>query len=251
VDEDDTDLTSAGHRGVRRYSPNRLLINLMRLKRAAMVKTADFTLMTAEFGGERITFQPWLTLRVVRRDRIVSCGVYQQAFPRDESEAGPLLPDVAWRRTEWDRARDVERIDATPDKGAYLVGDEQVDSQVRFGRLADQPRLAAVLQESIEALAGGVRVVGLARPDAEWEQLRVSVLADELALTVEYAPWLAQSDAVESWAEVWLSLFESLDDTGVVAPDGDVIASYDDSFAELVAQVRRFPQPVVGSLRPR
>ena len=236
----------AGDRDTRRYVPTQLVIDPGSLKRAAVAKTADFSLLTAAFGGERVTFEPWVSLRLVERDKIVSWGVYQPAFPPGEPEEGdPVLPDVAWRRAEWDKFRDRERLRAAPDKAAYLLGGAQIDSRIRFARLAERPRLEIALRESIELLASGVRIVGMRREDVAWQNLRVCVLADELVLNLDYSPWMARSGEIESWAERWSTLVDSLDDIGTTAPDSDITVSYPPSYEELVAEVRRFPQPDV------
>ena len=236
----------AGDRGTRRYVPRRLLINPAVLRRAAVVKTADFPVMSAEFGGEQFTFEPWLSLRLVQRDRIVSWAAYQPGWPLGEREAGEPLPlDVAWRRVEWDKRMDVVRVRAAPDKGAYLRSDTQIDSRIRFGRLAELPRLAAAVGKGVELLAAGVVVHAADRPDVVWDNLQVSVLADEMTMNLDYAPRMTRCGEVESWAERWSTLIDALDDEGTVPPDGDITVSYEDSFEELVACTRRFPQPVV------
>lgn len=245
---EDADLAIAGERGTRRFVPTRLMLNAPFLRRLAVAKTDDFRLLTAEFGGDRRTFEPWLSIRLADRERVVSYGVYQPAFPRDDSDVG--VPDVVWRRAEWDELRDARQFDAAEDKSAYLLGDSQIESHIRFGVLAEQPRLAAALREGVDLLTAGVPVVAMRREDVAWENLRVRVSADELVMNLDYAPWLARCGEVESWAERWSTLFDSLDDTGTVAPDGDVTVSYDDSFGELVARIRRFPRPVFPTYQP-
>lgn len=243
---DDTELGVAGDRGTRRYVPKRLMMNAPFLRQVAVAKTDDFRLLTAEFDGDRRTFEPWLSLRLMARESIVSCGVYRPAFPRDEDDVG--VPDVVWRRVEWDQFRDSEQFNAAPDKAAYLLGDTQIESRIRFARLADQPRLAAALRTGIDLLSAGVRVVAVRRDDVAWENLRVCVFADEMTMNLDYAPWMARSGEVESWAERWSTLVDSLDDTGTVAPDGDITVSYGESFGELVTRIR-CSEPVFPSFR--
>jgi hypothetical protein len=42
-------------------------------------------------------------------------------------------------------------------------------------------------------------------------------------------------------------LIDALGDEGAVVPDGDITVTYEDSFEELVARTRRFPEPEVDS----
>ena len=240
----DVDQAVAGDRGTRRYVPSRLVIDPAALRRAAAAKTADFSLLTADFGDDRVTFEPWLSLRLVERDRIVSWGAYQLAFPPGEPDDGdPVLPDVAWRRAEWDKSRDRRRLRAAPDKAAYLRGDTQIESQIRFGRLVDLPRLAAAVREGIEIVAGGVVVHAADRPDMVWESLRVSVADRKAAMNLEYAPWVMRCGEVESWGQRWSTLLDELGDEKTFSPDSDITVSYEDSFEALVAETHRFPRP--------
>lgn len=241
---DDVDLAIAGDRGTRQYVRTELTITPAFLKGAALVKTVDFSMMSAEFDGEPVWFEPWLSLRLVERDSIISWAAYRLAFTDegpDDSE--PVLPDVAWRRVEWDRLLDPGRFRAAPDKSLYVVGDMQIDSRIRFGRLAEQPRLTAAVREGIQVLAAGVPVVSMYRQDVAWDNLRVHVYSDAIEMNLDYAPRLARCGEVERWAERWSALIDSLDDTDTVAPDGDITVSYPSSYEELIADVHRFPRP--------
>ena len=69
---DDADLAIAGGRGTRRYVPTRLVVNAPFLRGVAVAKASDFRLLTADFDGHSRTFEPWLSFRLVERDRVVS-----------------------------------------------------------------------------------------------------------------------------------------------------------------------------------
>ena len=241
---DGTDLDIAGDRGTRRDVRGLPRIGPGSLKGAAQLKTVDFSLVSAVFDGERVAFEPWLSLRLMEPDRIVSWAAYQPASS-DKPEAGrPVPPDVMWRRAEWNKFRDVDRFRVAPDRAAYLRGNTQIDSRIRFGRLADLPRLAAAVREGVEVLADGVVVHAADRPDMVWQRLYVSVADEKIVMNLDYAPWATRCGEVESWAERWSTLVDSLDDAGTV-PGGDVMVRYEDSFEELVARTRRFPRPDV------
>ena len=243
---DDIDLTIAGDRGARRDVQDLTRIGPGSLRVAASVKTADFSFITADFDGEEIAFSLWLSLRLVEPDRIVSWAVYQPASS-DEPEEGSAYPDVVWRRAEWDKFQDYDRFRAAPDKAAYLRGDTQIDSRIRFGRLAELPRLAAAVREGVEVMAGGVCVHAANRWDMALQNLRVSVADKEMVMTLDYAPWSTRCGEVESWAQRWSTLVDALDETGTVVPDGPITVTYENSFEELVARTRRSPRPDVDS----
>lgn len=238
----DTDRAVVGDRGTRWKVRDLSPVGPGGLKSAALVKTADFGLVYADFDGEEVVFGRWLSLRLVESHRIVSWAAYQPASS-DEPEEGSTAPDVAWRRVEWDRSRDIDRFQAAEDKAAYLRGDTQLDSCIRFGRLAELPRLAAAVREGVEVMKGGVVVHAADRPDMAWQSLHVAVMDGEMVMDLDYAPWATRCGEVERWAQRWSMLVDSLDETGTIAPDGDITVSYENSLAELDARTRRFPHP--------
>lgn len=236
---DDVDLAIAGDRGTRRDVQALRRINPGGLKAAALVKTADFSLLRADFDGEEVVFSLWLSLRLVEPYRIVSWAAYQPASS-DEPEEGSTFPDVAWRRVEWNLSRDIDRFRAAPDKAAYLRGDTQTDSRIRFGRLAELPRLAEAISEGIDVMTSGVVVHAADRPDMIWQSLHAAVEDEKMVMNLEYAPWSTRCGEVERWAQRWSELVDSLDDEGTVSPDGHITVSYDNSFDKLVAQTRHY-----------
>lgn len=239
---DDPELTIAGDHGTRWRARDLRMISLGSLKSAARLKTADLSFLSAVFDGERAAFEPWLSLRLIDHERIASWAAYQRASP---FEAEECEPDVAVRRVEWDVYRDVARFRAAPDKSAYLRGDTQVDSCIRFGRLAELPRLAAAVREGIEVMAGGVVVHAADRQDVIWRRLHLSVAAADTTMNLDYAPWMTRCGEAESWAHRWSELVDSLGDEAGLVPGSDVRVTYEDSFAELVARTHRFPRPPV------
>jgi hypothetical protein len=243
---DDTDLPVAGDRGTRLYVRGPLRIDDGALKPAALVKTADFSLLRADFDGEEVVFSPWLSLRLADSHRIVSWAAYQPASS-DEPEEGAAYPDVAWRWLEWNRSQDADRFWAAPDKAAYLRGDAQFDSRIRFGRLAELPLLAEGVREGIEVLAGGVVVHGTDRPDLSYQRLFVSVADERMVMDLVYSPWATRCGEIESWAQRWSTLIETLDDEGTVVPDGPIRVMYENSYEELIARTHRSARPAVDS----
>lgn len=237
---DDADLTVVGDPGTRWAVREVREINAGSLKGAALVKTADFSLLRADFDGEEVVFELWLSLRLVEPNRITSWAAYHPASS-DEPEEGSTYPDVAWRRVEWDRSRDYDRLQVAEDKAAYLLGDTQLDSRIRFGRLVELPQLAAAVREGVEVMKGGLVVHAADRPDMAWQSLHVTVMDGEMVMDLKYAPWATRCGEVERWAQGWSVLVDSLDDTGTVAPDGDITVSYANSFAELVVRTGLVP----------
>lgn len=236
---DDIDRSVAGDPGTRRDVRNLPRISPSSLKGAAQLKVVDFRLLSAAFSGQEVAFEPWLSLRLMESDRIVSWAAYQPASSDDREGQ---LPDVAWRRAEWDKFRDIDRFRAAPDKAAYLRGNGQIDSRIRFGRLAELPRLAEAIREGVEVMVGGVVVHAAERPEMIWQRLHVAVADERAVMNLDYAPWATRCGEVESWAHRWSTFMDSMGDERITVPDSDITVRYEDSFEDLVARTYRFPQ---------
>src|SRR5688572_15165723 len=76
------------------------------LKRLAMLKLLDVTLISAEFGGVSLVFEPWIWLFVEEAKRALFCGVFRSAYPVDPADVH-AVPDACWRMAEWDLDRDL------------------------------------------------------------------------------------------------------------------------------------------------
>lgn len=72
-------------------------------------------------------------------------------------------------------------------------------------------------------------------------ELRINVATDDIIFRISYSPHLVHSAFLESWVNRWTAMFDALDRTAVIAPTGEILVNYDDSDAELVALVERFP----------
>jgi hypothetical protein len=90
-----------------------------------------------------------------------------------------------------------------------------------------------------------VVVHGADRPDMIWQRRYVSVADAKCVMNLDYAPRVTRCGEVESWAQRWSTLIDSLDDTGTLVPDGDITVSYEASSEELVVRTHRFPRPEV------
>lgn len=77
----------AGHPGCWIAPPLRFAATGAFLKQIALAKLANITLMSAEFSGEKILFEPWVSLLVDAGSTVKFLGVYRLSFEPDEDSA--------------------------------------------------------------------------------------------------------------------------------------------------------------------
>ena len=224
---------AAGHPGCRIASPPRFAPTGAFLKRIALAKLADITLMRAEFDGDKIVFEPWVSLLIDEGRTAKFLGVYRPAFESNEDSA--TRPNLCWRRSTWNRDVDHEQLAEVDDLRAYLTGDTQISSIIAFTRMAAQPALTDLIERTITAFSRGVTITAAERTDMPWQALRLDIADERLIYTIDYSPLLVQSELVETWAQTWIEYLDTLDPHGAIAPDADISVSYRRSLPEMLA----------------
>lgn len=252
---------AAGHPGAVRRPIARLVAGTGALRRFARAKLTDVTSLSAEFGGEDVVMEPWLSLYVESLREASFLGVYRSASSQDEDDedengdaddaedagADAAVPDLCWRRSTWQRDADLARIRAieSRERRAYLAGATQLDSYIGFTRLEREPRLAALVEQGVELFRGGVTVAAAVQPKAPWHQVTVELTDDRATCSVSYAQHLGVAPALEEWVAAWRAAFADLDPDGGTQPDGPIAVSYRESFTDLLRALN------AGGLRGR
>lgn len=203
------------------------------MKRIALAKIADITLMSAEFGGDKIVFEPWVSLLVDAGSTVKFLGVYRLAFESDEDSA--TRPNLCWRRSTWNRDIDHEQLAEATDLRTYLTGDTQISSAIAFTRMAVQPALTDLIEQTITTFAHGMTITAAERAEMTWQTLRLDIADDRLICTIDYSPLLARSEQVETWAQTWIEYLDKLDAYETIQPDADIAVSYRRSLPEMLA----------------
>lgn len=84
-----------GYPGFLVMRPPRIAPTSATLKRVALAKLSDITLLSAAFGGEQVLFEPWLTLLVDDGRGAFLTGIYRTdaASASEAASDGPGLRD--------------------------------------------------------------------------------------------------------------------------------------------------------------
>lgn len=217
-----------GFPGLRVLSVPRIRQTVGTLKRVALAKLTDITMLSAPFGGEQYLFSPWLTALVDYGSGMTFVGAYRT----DEDEADPRVPDICLRKSVWDRNLDLAQ--APEDLRPYLAAGPQVANTFVFANGTTHPRLPEVMENALGVLSKGIAIVPEERQDVEWDWLSVEVADDRLICRLEYSPRVARSDSLEQVLLWWINEINGLmGDTGL-SPDGEIRVSVRRSVPEMV-----------------
>jgi hypothetical protein len=215
--------------------PPRLRELQITLKRVAWAKLTGIRFFSATVRGESFFFEPWLVTFVEERDRMRFVGVYRaHDESHDEPHDDPAEPRLCVRRSVWERDADVGRAERADDLRLYLAAGPQIADRFLLTNRIRHPRVAEVTDAAISALAVGVSVESVRRPDSECHYMKADLIDDRLITTIAYDPGVARSEVLESVLSTWLPTIEDLATADGLAPDGPLRITIDRSVPELV-----------------
>jgi hypothetical protein len=217
------------------------------LKRIALAKLSDITLMSGEFGGEIFLFEPWLTLMVDHGRGAFTTGVYRTDSSTDNggepydgrAPGGHRHPIWCLRKSEWVRAADHEQSGTARDLGEYLRSGPQVAHRLVFADRATHPEIDDAMNEVLAVLGSGIMISGSAPRSADWHFVALDLADERLTCSIEYSPLIAQSSAIESVMPTWLGKVEELLQRDGLSPDGEIRISIRRSIPEMTRAALR------------
>lgn len=216
--------------------PPRIRPTSATLKRVALAKLSDITLLSAAFGGERVLFEPWLTLLVDYGGGAFLTGVYrtEAASDSDAASDGPRLPIWCLRKSEWLRQTDLDQSNGADDLSGYLSSGPQVANRLVFADRATHPELDGVMHRVLTAVTAGITVVPIQPRTSQWQFVDLDLADDRLICSIQYSPLIARSESLEAVLPPWRSQIDELLGRDGFLPDGQVTLGIRRSVPELV-----------------
>jgi hypothetical protein len=224
-----------GYPGFLVMRPPRISLTSATLKRVALAKLSDITLMSASFAGGDILFQPWLTLLVDYGRGAFLTGVYRtdSSSGDDEESNGLALPIWCLRRSDWFREADLEQIRGAADLSEYLTSGPQLTHRFVFANRITHPEIDGVMNGVLAVLGSGITVSPAGLRTAEWQLVDLDIADDQLICRIEYSPLIAQSESLEATLPSWLNKIDKLLERDGLSPDGEITISIRRSVPEL------------------
>jgi hypothetical protein len=223
----------AGYPGFLVMRPPRIRPTSATLKRIALAKLSDITLLSAAFGGERVLFEPWLTLLVDDGGGAFLTGVYRTDAASGDNAESDGLPIWCLRKSEWRRQTDLEQSSGADDLGEYLSSGPQVTNRLVFADRATHPELDSVMQRVLTAVSAGITVAPIQPRTSQWQFVDLDLADDRLICSIQYSPLIARSESLEAVLPPWLHQIDELLGRDGLLPDGKVTLSIRRSVPEL------------------
>ncbi len=231
------DPAAVGYPGFQVRCPPDLKLTPVALKRIALAKLSDVTMLSASFGEERFLFLPWLTI-------LINCGTSMQligAYRTDESEPAEnsaeffRVPRVCLRKSEWNLSFDLQQDLNTENLRQYLSYGPQIKHTWVFANRATHPTIDDVMSSVLSVLTQGISVTPVGPRDPEWKYIEVDLADDKLNCKINYSPLLAQSESVETALPSWMDSMNELLQKEGLPPDGEIDISIKRSVPEMIS----------------
>lgn len=205
------------------------------LRLLAVEKMTAVSLVSAEFGGTPVVFEPVAEALVDSGARVDFMALYETALPGEDDPSN--LPAFCARRAVWVRDEDAGRLDAAASRKEYLVAGPQVASRLVFLTRDEAAALVRLYEEAGTLVARGVAIERARRESVRWHDLRFVFIHGGTRFELSYSPFVSKSAKLERWAREWEAEFARLDFDGGRVPDEGCRISYNGSLPELLASV--------------
>ncbi|MFD0782522.1 hypothetical protein ACFQZ8_01085 [Micromonospora azadirachtae] len=226
--------SEAGYPGFMVMRPPRLLKNIGTLKRVAVAKLAGIRMISASFSGERLLFQPWLTVMVDEGPCVSVTGVYRTdtSLRNEPEEEGPVF---CLRKSTWLSATDLALVKGASDFRSHLRGGEQVVDSFAFVNRSAGREAIGITEEFVTSMNTSELTLRAAdRASSQFQFIKIEVGGEIRAFNIGYSPVTTSIDLVESALPEWLASVDRAVNVPGFQPDGPLTISIDRSVPELI-----------------
>lgn len=203
------------------------------LKGVAIAKMVEVSLISAEFDGIPVVFEPKVEAFLDEGTAASFMGVYQSGFPFETDYQE--LPSLCLRISRWNRSNDFKQFNEAKNKKGYIESDKQVKSQIVFTTLTAESEIDQLATEIIDIFRRGVALEAVNRTGERWHEIRCKVVDDTAAYTVSYTPFSAKNELVEAWLMKWRGYFQKMATQNGFISDNGCRVSYNLSLRERLA----------------
>ena len=167
-------------------------------KKVAVLKILDVSLLSAEFNGEFVLFEPLISIFIETNKYIEFLGIYHSSDP--EEYCNRPVPSFCLRRCSWSREKRHRAFQKNDSDfiNDYLLGDEQILSRITFWNWKDIPELESRVQEFIALFRNSIAIEKCDRPEPEIYYINCSIIKDCMSSEVRYDLFQNQCIALEN-----------------------------------------------------
>ncbi|MDJ0674654.1 MAG: hypothetical protein QNJ36_04510 [Calothrix sp. MO_167.B42] len=235
--------TFGGHVGI--YKPRkkvRFTPTLMR--NLAISKMVDVKLISAEFQENTFWFEPLVWLLFDSVSNIEFIGVYATDTDNedisDNSSKLDICPSFCIRKSSWSKSEDIYNLQHADDKKKYILGENQIYSNVFFIDSTHLPEIEKIISEAIHLTKNGLLLEENIQSRLACTEITINVSDGRFYLNFSYKPHLLTNSALEEWI---IKLRNSIDnlplDIGYL-PDDKFTMSYELSLFDKISMFDKF-----------
>lgn len=220
--------------------PKKIVFTPTLMKRLAIAKMTDVSLISADFHETPIIFAPRLCLLLDFFSRLEFFGVYDADVSTNEDASDSInelkdLPDFCIRKVWWNKAEDIENFQIADDKEQYILSDKQTLSNVIFIKSTQVPEIPQLISEAIRLARHGLELHEQPRTEPPYYEVNLNVSDGGYRFDFAYAPGLLENSILEEWIIKWRNCIDDLPlDIGYL-PDEKFRISYELSLFDQIS----------------
>jgi len=219
-------------------SSKKLVLTPTLLKRLAISKMTDVTLISADFQDNCVLFSPHVCLLLDFSSRLEFFGAYVADTSEEKNTNDKIdeLPSLCIRKCFWSKSEDIEKIQLAEDKEEYILGEKQTLSNIIFLNSAKFPEVVQLMAEAIQLARHGIGFQEQHRSNAFYYEVNLDVTDNGFCCNFAYNPYRLTNSVLEAWIVKWHKCIGNLPhDIGYV-PDDKFRMSYKLSLFDQVSK---------------
>ncbi|MHC4633461.1 MAG: hypothetical protein ACYS9C_19620 [Planctomycetota bacterium] len=201
------------------------------LKLLAIAKMMDVSVISANFNGHPVVFQPWVTVAIDCKTSLNFYGCYQLGYEREEGK-----PDLCMRTCSWEQINDYEQFEQAKNKQEYVLSDKQLEVKSIFTTISDHQEVATLCDEVISMNLRGLSLEHCQRDRNKCIELNCEIVSPSMPWSTSFAynPRRFRNNLFEEWLSRWQSCFDGICFSAGFIPDKGSRISYKVSFLERI-----------------
>lgn len=224
-------------------APKKVVFTPGLLKKMAISKMIDVTLISADFNENTVFFTPLIWLLLDYGISVEFFGVYATESSEDEcvsdsgSELGNL-PNFCIKKAFWSKLEDLKKFQMASDKKKYILGESQTISNIIFIESTHCLEATQLISEAIQVSKHGLSLQENQK-ESEYEEIKINISDGRFYLNFAYHPGVLTNSTLEEWILKWRNCIDKLPlDIGYL-PDGKIRISYELSLFDKISMFDR------------
>jgi hypothetical protein len=212
------------------------------MRNLAISKMVDVKLISADFKENIFFFYPlvWLLLDSVSNIKFIGVYATEDEDISDNSNRLDISPSFCIRKAFWSKSEDVSNFQHADDKKKYILGENQILSNVYFINSTHLPEIEQIISEAINITKNGLFLEKNTQSKLAYDEIKINISDGRFYLNFSYKPHLLTNSALEEWIIKLCNSIDSLPlDIGYL-PDDKFTMSYELSLFDKISMFDRF-----------